>query len=77
MREPEFARKARLFIRIAQQQLYMRSDCSPANTRSDAHLASLTPLTKAARAYLRESRRRSHHRYAALYKSAAHCLRAT
>ena len=62
MREPEFAGKARSFIGSAQQQLSARGDCSHAHTRRDAHLASLTPLTGAARAQLRKERARAQHR---------------
>ena len=62
MREPEFAGKARSFIGSPQQQLSARGDCSHVHTRRDAHLASLTPLTGAARAQLREARARAQHR---------------
>ena len=60
MREPEFAGKARSFIGSA-QQLSARSDCSHAHTRRDANLASLTPLTGAARSQLRKERARAQH----------------
>ena len=62
MREPHFAGEARSFIGSAQQQLSARGDCSHAHTRRDAHIASLTPLTGAARAQLREARVRAQHR---------------
>ena len=62
MREPELAKEARSFIGSAQQQISARGDCSHAHTRRDAHLASLTPLTGAARAQLSEARARAQHR---------------
>ena len=61
MREPE-AGEARSFIGSAQQQLSARGDCSHAHPRRDVHLASLTPLTGAAGAQLREARARALHR---------------
>ena len=39
-----------------------RGDCSQTHTRRDAHLASLTPLIRAARAHLHKERARAQHR---------------
>lgn len=56
MQEPKLAGKARFFIVSAKQQLSARSYCSHVRTRRDAYLASLTPLTAAARAEMRKAR---------------------